>query len=527
MTIATRCDSCGRRYEIRDEFAGKTVPCKRCGVMFRVPRVEEDIDDEFFEYERPRRRRRERSPSRSSAAGWVIALCVFTGLVVVGAIGAAIYFGTRGTGEKPKNDNVTETSEPTGASPPVEPNDPPPEQPPKVLPNFPAVLPPHKLHPTTGAKIYFVDLAAIPGNQNGPGRRMKMRVYLPAGNHAAKSLGCVLVAPAGTRLFHGNDMDNDDYHAETLPYVQAGYAVVFYSIDGHIENFERSSNATIAAAYQKFKAADAGVLNGKYALEFVRASVPQVDPNRIYTAGHSSAAVLALLLAAKEPRIKGCIAYAAAADVEMRLADLINNPTFQKVLPGFAEFIRDSSPTNYALKYRCPLFIFHSRDDRNEPIRSAERFVSKLKAAGKNVTFSIANSGGHYQSMINPGIPRGIAWLKNLPTERGRSFPATRQPPPTTNRRPPRVTRIPPRTTGRGPTITFQVQGFNGRGSPRIAAIRALRFERTIRLTSVRYDATNKTLSVQSLTSSVSTASMKTALQRAGFVIGSTSVSFR
>ena len=43
--------------------------------------------------------------------------------------------------------------------------------------------------------------------------------------------------------------------------------------------------------------AQAGLVNARNALEFVLARVPEVDPKRIYAAGHSSAGTLALLFA--------------------------------------------------------------------------------------------------------------------------------------------------------------------------------------------------------------------------------------
>lgn len=494
MSIAARCRTCGRRYAIREDFAGQSVPCKKCGAMFKVPApAEEEVG--FFEREDHRPR------SSGGSKGPLISIAVAGGVVLVAAIGFGLFFLIRSLNSTDDDGKIS---------------------PDKVaVPSFPD-LPPPKVHAASGAKIHFVDLGQVADNKDEPGMRMKMRVYLPPGEHQPGSLGCMLVAPAGTPLLYGNDMDNDSYHAETLPYVQAGYAVVFYSIDGPVRNSKTASNAEIAAAYKKFKAAQAGVVNGRNALEFVKAKLPQVDPQRIYSAGHSSAGVLSLLLAAHEPRIAGCIAYAPATDVETRLADAIKDRTYRQLLPGLKEFLHESSPTNHVDKFDCPLFVQHARDDRNEPFRTTEQFVSKLRAAKKNVTFSVSFRGGHYQSMVREGIPRAIAWLKNLPGERGKTFP-TRRPPPYTNPRRPPVTSRPSTTVG--PTITFTVRAYRGTNG-QASAERAMRRYPRVEASTVVYNAAEKTVSVRSRTRSVLTGTLRLLLQSEGFVIGGVRVTY-
>jgi hypothetical protein len=39
-------------------------------------------------------------------------------------------------------------------------------------------------------------------------------------------------------------------------------------------------------------------------------------------------------------------------------------------------------------------------------------FRRALRAAGKDVTFAEVPTGGHYDAMIESGIPKGIEWLK-------------------------------------------------------------------------------------------------------------------
>ena len=279
---------------------------------------------------------------------------------------------------------------------------------------FPLLGSPEKTYPS-GVKSYFVrfeEPVAIPG------RKMQMRVFVPSGEHADHSLPCVLIAPAGTPMLHGAALEpNDSYDAETLPYAEAGFVVIQYSIDGALppgidENNEGQAIQAMVRAYPIFKASGAGVVNGRNALEYATYRLKFVDPTRIHCAGHSSAGSLSLLLAAHEPRINRCIAYAAAYDLQLRMGDMSSDITARTMFPGIGEFITETSPTSHIQKFDGPVFVFHARDDSNVPFADAEAFVSGMKSAGKAVTFETTPSGDHYNSMIAPGIPTAIAWLR-------------------------------------------------------------------------------------------------------------------
>ncbi|MDB5335625.1 MAG: Alpha/beta hydrolase family protein [Planctomycetaceae bacterium] len=247
------------------------------------------------------------------------------------------------------------------------------------------------------------------------GSRMHMRLHLPAGEHPAQSLPCILIAPAGSTLLTGLELGDATYTDETAPYVRAGYAVLEYSIDGASPV---SGAQPTMSEYVVFKDAQAGVVNGRNALEFVLTDVPQVDPNRIYAAGHSSAAVLALLLAEHEPRIKACIAYAAASDVETRLTPNLNPMTANREFPGIYTFLKRSSPKTHAAHLNCPVLLFHAQDDNNEPASTTRAFHAQLQALGKPSTLIEVQTGGHYDAMIREGIPAALNWLRQLPGNR-------------------------------------------------------------------------------------------------------------
>jgi dienelactone hydrolase len=284
-------------------------------------------------------------------------------------------------------------------------------------PAFPELPAPQTI-PQTNVALYHVDLGAANAAGTQPAARMRLRVYVPAGEHAEHSLGCVLVGPAGTNLLTGNDLDDPNYHAETLPYALAGYVAIAYSLDGPLPPGADESNTQIlATAYRGFSAAYAGLANSRAALEFVLARLPQVDPARIFAAGHSSAGTVALLFAEHEPRLKGCIAYAPCTDVPNHLGVMLRLLATGNQFPGLVDFAKRSSPNTHMSRIKCPVFLFWAADDQVVAPAELQGFAAELGTLRPNVTPRTVPSGGHYEAMINPGSPQAIQWLQGLPGE--------------------------------------------------------------------------------------------------------------
>lgn len=250
-----------------------------------------------------------------------------------------------------------------------------------------------------------------PGTQLIPGSQMDMILYLPSGSHQPGSLPCILIAAAGTTLLEGNGCFDESYQSETIPYVQQGFAVLGYSLDGPLPSDE-PTNREVATAYRQFRAAHAGLVNSRNALEFVLQQVPIVDPQRIYSAGHSSAGTLSLLFAQHESRLAGTIAYAPCVDVESRLAEYVSDPRVELLLPEIAAFVRQESPLRHVESLKCPVFLFHAQGDSNSPFEESQRLAAMLAAQGTSCQLETISGGDHYESMLGEGIPRGIAWLK-------------------------------------------------------------------------------------------------------------------
>jgi acetyl esterase/lipase len=157
--------------------------------------------------------------------------------------------------------------------------------------------------------------------------------------------------------------------------------------------------------------AEGGLVNGMIAIDYVLAAVPEVDPSQLYACGHSSAAVVAVNLAAADSRIRACCAYAPRTDVEAWW----NDPKMEKVVSEFAAFATQHSPLRHVNGFNCPVFLFHADDDSMVPLSDNLSFARAMRAAGKDLTLDRVSSGDHYDSMIQRGNSSrnrvyGTAW---------------------------------------------------------------------------------------------------------------------
>ncbi len=249
-----------------------------------------------------------------------------------------------------------------------------------------------------------------------PKRALSLNIFIPKGNHAEHSLPVMLEAPNGTNLLHGARVDSPQASTEYLPFTDQGMITVTFSLDG--EMFDNLTPAMgelyfreLQKAYKEFVESDAGVENGKLALDYVLAKVPAADSKRVYIWGHSSSATLALLMASKEKRIAKCIALAPITDLNARLGDLLTDRSMSKAFPGLKEYLISGSPLTHVAELKCPVFLAHAKDDDNEPFQYSQAYVKALQAAGGNIVFDARSSGGHYQGLIDASVPKAITWI--------------------------------------------------------------------------------------------------------------------
>lgn len=228
-------------------------------------------------------------------------------------------------------------------------------------------------------------------------------IYLPA-QSAGDRVPVVLIGPAGSHLFDGMTLSDSD-RPEQIPYAQGGFAVVTFDIPG----MATSEDELIQAA-REFKAGEGGVLNARAALALALERFPRLDPDRVFVAGHSSAATLALTLCARLERLRGCVAYAPDVDLTKSLADVAN--ILEAYIPGERAFLTSISPIELVGQIRSPVLIFNARDDNVVPVAEIDNYARRAEAANVALTRIVVDDGGHYQSMIEEGIPAGIRWMR-------------------------------------------------------------------------------------------------------------------
>ncbi|MFI5380258.1 MAG: prolyl oligopeptidase family serine peptidase [Tepidisphaerales bacterium] len=254
--------------------------------------------------------------------------------------------------------------------------------------------------------------ASTSAGSGATGQDVRVWIYLPTAQAGRpRSVGCVFIAPAGSTCFTGMNLSSDD-ELEFVPYVRAGFAVVAYDLEGPLRDTDSPSRSEVTTAVKAFMAADGGLADARMAIEYTLKTVPEVDPSRLYAAGHSSAGTVALLLAASDARIKGCIAYAPCSDLEGRLREASD---LGRLVSGTADFARSHSPLTVAERLACPVFLFHANDDDNVPVSQSHT----LRSRSPKIQIMTVSSGGHRDAYIQEGIPAGIAWLRSRDTELG------------------------------------------------------------------------------------------------------------
>ena len=419
MAITFECESCGKSFTAGDQFAGKTGKCKQCGHHMTIPSPSDpdgyglDLPEPAAEeaplppraatsaLDPPRRPLFDKSGSShsdSSDSGKKTLGGVIGVVIVIAGIGFKAY--NRWDRNQARNaQNSQATAQPFAPSPIAS------QTGPILLPTFPDPGPAREIEPG----ISFREVNLGPDRPGGPpGWSGKIWIYLPSGDHAPKSLPCILITGAGSNLITGMKLADGD-RAEHLPYVRAGFAVVAYELDGAIADMQKAGDQEANLAIMKFLNARAGLVNAHIALEYALKKVAEVDPSRISAAGHSSAGTLAVLFAENEPRLRSSVAFAPALDLAKRFGP---QAVAEFIKGGIGDLVGRYSPRNNEANLRCPLFLFHARDDSNVPVVDSEAFARRAKAKGKSVTLDLVPVGDHYDSMIQEGIPHAIAWLQ-------------------------------------------------------------------------------------------------------------------
>ncbi|TWT76477.1 Alpha/beta hydrolase family protein [Planctomycetes bacterium CA13] len=258
-------------------------------------------------------------------------------------------------------------------------------------------------------QIAEVDLGIPAGS---PGEDDKIWVMRPKStdrhHDPQKRYPCVFVAAAGATVLNGVGMSTAEmglYSALT----RQGFIVVGYGTDGDIS--ETASTAEFVRAHQRFRASMSGLVNSRNAISLALATVPAIDPNRLYAVGHSSAAKHALLLATHEPRIRGCVSLAGFADI-LRTAGDQEEANYDSVFSDWRDFAVKASPATHAADLKCPVYLYHSDIDQVVSARNSTSFAAQRAEANLPTKLVISNTGDHYSAVDHINI--AAYWLADL-----------------------------------------------------------------------------------------------------------------
>lgn len=236
-------------------------------------------------------------------------------------------------------------------------------------------------------------------------------IYTPPDN-ASPPKGIVLIAPAGSNLVTGMALGEGD-RPEHVPYVEAGYVVFAYALRGALA--ESSDEAAMMTALREFREAEAGLITARAALDEAQLRYPKLVSDGVFIAGHSSAGTHALYVASQEPRIRAVAAYAPAIDVQAHVgADFV--AALEELSEGHAEFLSQISPIKRVAELSAkPVFLFEAKDDQITR-GQAGQLAEALRDAGAHAAMRhvVVETGGHYDSMLDAGIPAAIAWFESL-----------------------------------------------------------------------------------------------------------------
>ena len=267
--------------------------------------------------------------------------------------------------------------------------------------------------PTTAPAAAYVRLqpgierAELITRSSAAAQPMRVWIYRPAARVAPKTWPCVLVAAAGSTGATGVRLVAEEA-AEHLPYVKQGFIVVAYEVDGAVGRGD--AEAQYVAAIRAHVAADGGLANLRAAIELATRAEPSIDTDRLYAAGHSSAATLALRAAAMEPRIRGAVAYAPHLDLFGAIGEA-SVDALDDAAPGLKTLLRDRQPLSLVPKLRVPTMLFHAADDETAPAALTRKLADAMTRSGNPPLLMEVPQGGHVEAMLSRGLEAGATWL--------------------------------------------------------------------------------------------------------------------
>ena len=239
-------------------------------------------------------------------------------------------------------------------------------------------------------------------------------VHFPYGDYSDHSVPCVLVPSGGGNLISGTVPTTN---REVMNcYLKRGFVVISYELCGAIEPSDARDAQKLSKAYRNYLDVKAGLVNSRNALEFALEHLEMVDPNKIFIAGYSSGGSQALLFAAHESRLAGCVAYCPDthfSDFDAKKLDGLN------FLPGIGDFVIKAAPITHVSHVTCPVMLFAVMDDDVIPFSEVEAFYRTLRETNPDVMLRWTEAGGHARPYRTKGRELGAQWIERIAGRNG------------------------------------------------------------------------------------------------------------
>ena len=132
------------------------------------------------------------------------------------------------------------------------------------------------------------------------------------------------------------------------------------------------------------------------ALDFLRKQ-PFVNPNQVALYGYSRGAIVASMVATKDPKLAAVVLGAGAYDFSSWYPTPLRgiDANIRREAGTSAEAFRDRSAIYHVGSIKAPVLLLHGAQDERIPVRQAETFFQKLKASGAAVEMKIFPKATH------------------------------------------------------------------------------------------------------------------------------------
>ncbi|GEM_PF-301083 len=197
----------------------------------------------------------------------------------------------------------------------------------------------------------------------------------------------------GVLFLHGGNATGDGHWQLMKPYADAGFVVMLPSFRG--ENGQPGD-------YSGFYDETSDALAAARHLE----SLPGVDNNRLYLAGHSNGGTLALLASMAEPMFKASVPMSAGVDAWRYFGRFDEEIRFDPHNPQ--EFIMRSSVC-FGHSLKCPTLLLRGKEERPFD-RNHQLTIERGRAAGMRVDHRLLP--GNHNGVVPGAVVESIRFFK-------------------------------------------------------------------------------------------------------------------